>query len=1397
MRMEQYIQMIDYCLWEVIENGNSPSPSKTMDGVATIMPYTTTEEKAQRRVELKARSTLLIGIPNEHQLKFNSYKDAKSLWEAIDKRFGGNAATKKSQRNLIKQPYEIFTASSSEEIDQTFDILQKLISHFEIHDGYVDNEGHEVSKGDRKKVATNSKETIGFDKSKDNRNREPMRRTVAVEINTTNDLVAQDGFGCDWSDQAEEGPTNYALKAYTSSSSSSSNSKVSVDSSCSSSCSENVKKFKEQNEQLVKDLKKTRIEVVLKLYILSRDNAIAELRRKLDLAQKEKDGIQLTVENFKNSYKSLSKLIDSQIVDKYKIGLGYHVVPPLYTGNFMQPKPDLTFPNKDEYICETVVSESEASESVVESSEPKTSKVDTSKTKPSEVETKSFSEPLIEDWVSDSEDEVEAKPKIEEKTVKTSFVKIKFVKPKEQVKCPRKTTVNHTENHRQSIHSTRVKNSNFDKRVTTVRFNKVTTARPKAVVSVVKRNPVNTILGNKVDLNEQGVIETGCTRHMTGNMSYLTNYEEIDGGYVAFGVPRKNNMYSVDLKNIVPSGGKFDGKVDEEFFVGYSVTSKAFRVFNTRTKIVEESLHITFLKNKPNVTGNEPTWLFDIDTLTQSTNYEPVVVGNQSNGDAGIEARNVAGQARKEKVLGKDYILLPLWAADPPFFSVPKSSPDVRFKPSGDDQEKSFEDSGKEDRDLRAEFERLVDKEKEISVNNTNNVYIASSPVSATGPSFMNVDGSPFVDATTLPDDPLMPGLEDIVNSDDEEDVGATADFNNLDTYISVSPILITIVHKDHLVEQIIGDLNSASQTRRMTNQVQEHGLVSRIQQINQDFQNCLFACLLSQVEPKKVIQALKDPSWIEAMHDELLQFKLQKVFAPVARIEAIMLFLACASFKDFVVYQMDVKSAFMYGKIEEEVYVCQPPSFEDLEFPDRVYKVEKTLYGLHQAPRAWYETLSTYLLENRFQRGHIDKTLFIKREKSDILLVQVYVDDIIFGFTRKEMCTEFEKMMHKKFQMSSMGELTFFLGLQVKQKEDEIFISQDKLISWQCKKQTMVANSTTEAEYIVASSCRGQEKVRKRFFRDYNTIVSIYAGTTSRDEAVHEEKGDSVEMAATIATSLDAEQESGNINRSQSTAMPNDPLPQGINSSGRPRRQDTMGDKPAQTRFERLSKQSYDSPLKGALEIINLKTRVKKMERKNKSRTPQLKKRIYKARVESSKESLAQQVNTAEVNVAEKEISSAEPVTTACEIVTTASVNPEVITANIPVFVVDVDVSVASPTDDITLAETLMAIKSSASRPQKLKGVVFKEPKLDEKARLEIEKEEEASNVALVKEYDDVQARIDANRQLAKQMQAQEGEQLTIKEKSKLLAEFIKTGRKYFAAKRAEEKRNKPPTKA
>ncbi|GJZ02733.1 hypothetical protein Tco_0520694 [Tanacetum coccineum] len=224
----------------------------------------------------------------------------------------------------------------------------------------------------------------------------------------------------------------------------SSNTEVSTDSNCSSSCLENVKILKEQNEQLLKDLRTSKL------------NAITyktELRRKFELAQKQKDEIQLTIENFENSSKNLSKLIDCQIVDKCKTGLGYNVVPPPYTGNFMPPKPDLSFSSLEEFVNEPIVSESTVKKPVVKSSEAKASA-----DKPKAVR-KNNGAPIIEDWVSDSEEEDVPQAKIEKKTTKSSFAKIKFVKSKEQVKSPRKT-VNHVKQNRQNTHAPRANQRN-------------------------------------------------------------------------------------------------------------------------------------------------------------------------------------------------------------------------------------------------------------------------------------------------------------------------------------------------------------------------------------------------------------------------------------------------------------------------------------------------------------------------------------------------------------------------------------------------------------------------------------------------------------------------------------------------------------------------------------------------------------------------------------------------------------------------------------------------------------------------------------------------------------------------------------------------------------------------
>ncbi|GJT64422.1 ribonuclease H-like domain-containing protein [Tanacetum coccineum] len=586
IRIEQYIQMIDYALWE-----------------------------AQRILEVKARSTLMMGISNEHQLKFNSIKDAKKLLEAVEKRFGRNAATRKTQRNLLKQQYGNFTAPSSEMLDQNFDRLQKLrnkanldtmsmddlYNNLKVYEPEVKgmsslssstqnmafvsssnnntsstneavNTAHGVSTAStqvntanstnidnlsdavicsflaRKKLTVNGNETIGFDKSivecynchkrghfsrecraprnQDNKNNESSRRSMPVETSTSTALVSCDDLGgYDWSDQAEEWP-NYALMAF---SSSSPNSEVSNDSICSKSCLKTIESLKSYNDQLLKDLKYYEVMVLGEI-------AIRELRRKLEIVQKEKDGIQLNVDKFDHASK---------------------ITPP-YTRNFMPPTPDLPFTGLDEFV----------------------------------------NEPIVENCKAMSSEE-----------------------------------------------------------------------EPKG-------NP-------QMDLQDQGVIDSGCSRHMTGNMSYLTKYEEIDSGYdetsgiLKSFITRIENLVDHKVKVIrCDNGTEFKNRNMNQFcdmkgiLRQFSIdrtpqqnrvverrnrtliedvttmlaNSKASRVFNSRTRIVEENLHIRFSESTPNVVGSGPDWLFDIDALTRTMNYEPIVADPKSSHDDGSKPSSDDGK---------------------------------------------------------------------------------------------------------------------------------------------------------------------------------------------------------------------------------------------------------------------------------------------------------------------------------------------------------------------------------------------------------------------------------------------------------------------------------------------------------------------------------------------------------------------------------------------------------------------------------------------------------------------------------------------------------------------------------------------------------------------------------
>jgi hypothetical protein len=287
-------------------------------------------------------------------------------------------------------------------------------------------------------------------------------------------------------------------------------------------------------------------------------------------------------------------------------------------------------------------------------------------------------------------------------------------------------------------------------------------------------------------------------------------------------------------------------------------------------------------------------------------------------------------------------------------------------------------------------------------------------------------------------------------------------------------------IQRDHPMNSILDDFHKGVTTR------------SRVAHF------CEHYSFVSSIEPYRVEDALRDSDWVLAMQEELNNFTRNEVwhlvphpnqnvvgtkwvfrnkqdehgvvtrnkarlvakgysqvkgldfgetYAPVARLESIRILLAYATYHGFTLYQMDVKSAFLNGPIKEEVYVEQPPGFEDSEYPNHMYKLSKALYGLKQAPRAWYECLRDFLIANGFKVGKADPTLFTKTIANYLFVCQIYVDDIIFGSTNKSTCEEFSRIMVQKFEMSMMVELKYFLGFQVKQLQEGTFISQTKYI--------------------------------------------------------------------------------------------------------------------------------------------------------------------------------------------------------------------------------------------------------------------------------------------------------------------------------------------------------------
>nr|GEU74688.1 hypothetical protein [Tanacetum cinerariifolium] len=456
----------------------------------------------------------------------------------------------------------------------------------------------------------------------------------------------------------------------------------------------------------------------------------------------------------------------------------------------------------------------------------------------------------------------------------------------------------------------------------------------------------------------------------------------------------------------------------------------------------------------------------------------------------------------------QEYYVLPLW---PSYTSTFKSS-----------KAKNRDEKLHEDIDSKTN-EEPVDQEDQAFLEDTKDLLLQARAARASSTNYVNTASTP-VNAATTPlntnqDDSQIPSLKDIYEvsrdgiftSASYDDEGAVADFTNLETTMNVSHIPTSRMHSIHLTIQILGDPTSAVQTRSKVDAMQEELLQFKIQKVwilvDLPFGKKAIGtkwvyrnkkderCIVVRNKARLVTQGQRQEEGID--YDE--------VFAPVARIEAIGIFLAFASYMGFIVYQIDVKSAFLYGKINEEVYVSQPPGFIDPKFPNKVYKVVKALYGLHQAPRAWYATLSTFLVQSRYRRGLIDKTMFIKKDKKDIMLVQVYVDDIIFGSINNSWCDEFEALMKNRFQMSSMDKLTFLLGLQVKQKEDGTFISQDKYVVEILKKFDFLSVKTASTPIETKKPLVKDKKVSDMDVHLYRSMIgSLMYLTASRPDIMY-----------------------------------------------------------------------------------------------------------------------------------------------------------------------------------------------------------------------------------------------------------------------------------------------------
>nr|GEV44603.1 ribonuclease H-like domain-containing protein [Tanacetum cinerariifolium] len=1263
MRMEQYLTFTDHALWEVIVNGDLVSPialaSTSAEG---HIPPKTAEQKLARKNELKAKSTLILAIHNEHLMKFHACKDAKSLWEAIKNRFGGNKESKKMHKTILKQNYKNFVASSQEGLDKTYDSTNETVNttHSVFAASFKDQASSasyaddvmfsfftNQSNAPRTKVKCYNCHRRGHfarecraPRNQGNRNRDALRRNAPKDTSTINALVVQDGIdGYKCSFQAEEGFINFALMAYTSPSSSSSSSLESkvITKMIDYHLFNVVVEFHRGHNDLHKKNEVVYEEDIafLKYDIQVKDIFIKDLKNQLENALKEKDDLKLKLEKFETSSKNLTNLINRQISDKDKTGLGYdgqmnesdlndiyvnesevldnvfdnmfdsresdgddnqvndrfkkgegyHAVPHPYTGNYMPLRADLSFTGLDDYVFK-------------------------SKGK--------ISGPKEIRPVWDNTARVNHQSKLTHSHPKINFVLTAVLTKSGQVPV----NAAKQSSHRAAISVSAARRVN----TATTRPN-VNDALPTTYSYFKTHSPGNP----QYALQDQGIFDSGCSRHMTRNKSYLTDYQEINGGFVAFERNAKRgkitgkgkirtekldfeDVYFVkELKFNLFSVSQMCDKKNSVLFTDTEcvVLSPDFKLLDESQVLLKvprnNNMYSFDLKNVVPLGG--PTCLFAKATLDESNLWHRML--------GHINFKTMSKLVRGNLVKGIE------------------NQMDHKVKTIRCDNRTKFKNRIMNElcemKGIRREFSVARTPQQNSVAESKNQTLIEAARTMLVDSKLPTTFWAEAVNIACYVQNRML-----FIKPHNKTPYELFLHRKPALSFMRPFGCHVTILNTlDHLGNQTNGNAGTKSnidvgQARKKIVPSPQYILLPLLTSESQGPKS-LEDEVADDADKKDLIRERAQRNELESMFGQDKDANgnnTYKMFTLVSAVGSSYVNLG-GSIPDTGIFS---------GAYDDEVEGAVD-NFNNLE-PTTVFSPIPTTRIHKDNPKDQIIGDPLSAPQNRRMTKTSQEHVMVYRNKKDELGIVIRnkarlvaqghtqekgIDyDEVFALVARIEVIRVEGLMNKKFQISSMGELALFLGLQVMLRDVGIFISQDNFqvtpkvshlydvkrifrylkrqpklglwypkdspfdleafldsdytgvsldrksttedcqflgkrpISWKCKKQTVVSNSKTKVAYVAAANCYGQ--------------VS--------DEAVYTREDDRVVRAATT-TSLEAEQKSGNINKTRSMTTLNESSPQGTGSGSGPRCQNTtLGDADAQSRFETASKQSHDPRL-------------------------------------------------------------------------------------------------------------------------------------------------------------------------------------------------------------------------